>query len=237
MLPLWDAEPHRRSPVATALLIAVNFAVFAYEMTLAMDSPRVIFRFIQTHALIPATFVQALHDLLAGHALGAHGEAALLTLFTSMFLHGGVAHVVGNCWFLWVFGRNVEGRMGSWKFTFFYLLCGIVAAASQVAISPHETGPMLGASGAISGVLGAYLVLYPLNWIYTLVPWFVPIIPIPALLFLIVWFAFQAVTGVGSLLNAEDLSAGVAWWAHIGGFIAGFALTQLAKKLRWLRSR
>ncbi len=237
MLPLWDAEPHRRSPVATTLLIAANLAVFAYEATLAMDSPRAILAFVQAHALVPAALVQTLHALFARGALGAHGEATLLTVFTSMFMHGGVGHVVGNCWFLWVFGRNVEGRMGVWKFISFYLLCGIAAAAAQVAISPHEAGPMLGASGAISGVLGAYLVLYPLNWIYTLVPWFVPIIPIPALLFLVVWFGFQAITGVGSLLNAEDLASGVAWWAHIGGFVTGGALALLAKRMRWLRSR
>ena len=237
MLPLWDAEPHRRSPVATTLIIAVTLAVFAYEATLAMDSPRVIYRFIETHALIPAALVHTLAELLSGHAVDAHGELTLLTVFTSMFLHGGVAHVVGNCWFLWVFGRNVEARMGPVKFTLFYLLCGLAAAAAQVAVSAHETGPMLGASGAISGVLGAYLLLYPFNWIYTLVPWFVPIIPIPAMLFLVVWFAFQAIPGVGSLLNAEDLPSGIAWWAHIGGFVAGVALTFGAKKMRWLRTR
>ncbi|HEY9156250.1 MAG TPA: rhomboid family intramembrane serine protease [Opitutaceae bacterium] len=237
MLPLWDAEPHRRTPVATTLLIAANLAVFAYEVTLAMDSPRAIYGFIQSRALISSALVQTLSDLFARGAIGPHGEATLLTVLTSMFLHGGIAHVVGNCWFLWVFGRNVEGRMGFWKFLIFYLLCGLAAAAAQVAISPHETGPMLGASGAISGVLGAYLVLYPLNWIYTLVPWFVPIIPIPALVFLVVWFGFQAIAGAGLLLNAEDLPAGVAWWAHIGGFVAGLALTLFAKKMRWLRSR
>jgi len=236
MLPLWDAEPHRRSPVATTLLIAANLAVFAYEAALAMQSPRAIYAFIQLHTLVPAALTQTLEALAHG-TVDARGEATLLTVITSMFLHGGVAHVVGNCWFLWVFGRNVEGRLGPVKFAIFYLLCGLIAAGAQVAVSPHETAPMLGASGAISGVLGAYLMLYPLNWIYTLVPWFVPILPIPALVFLVAWFAFQAIPGVGSLLNAEDIPANIAWWAHVGGFIGGIALIFLAKKARWLRSR
>ena len=224
MLPLWDAEPHRRTPVATTLLIAANFAVFAYEVSLAMQSPRAVFAFVSAYSLVPQHVV---HHFNEPHVL--------FTVLSSMFLHGGVAHVVGNCWFLWVFGRNVEGRLGSFKFTLFYLLCGLGAAALQVAVNPESPYPMLGASGAISGVLGAYLVLYPLNWIYTLVPWFVPIVPIPALLFLLVWFALQAMTGVGSLLNADDAPGGIAWWAHIGGFTTGIAMILSAKKLRWLR--
>lgn len=237
MLPLWDAEPHRRSPVATTLLIAINLAVFAYEVALAMESPREILAFIHAHALVPSMFVHALNGLFQHDALQPRRLEILSTAVTSMFLHGGVAHVVGNCWFLWVFGRNVEARLGFWKFILFYLLCGFAAAGAQIAFNPGEAGPMLGASGAISGVLGAYLMLYPLNWIYTLVPWFVPIIPIPALVFLIIWFAFQAMTGLGSLLNAEDAPGGVAWWAHIGGFLSGVVLLLLAKQARWVRSR
>jgi membrane associated rhomboid family serine protease len=121
------------------------------------------------------------------------------------------------------------------KFILFYLLCGLAAAGLQVAVEPHSALPMLGASGAISGVLGAYLIMFPTAWIVTLVPWIVPIIPLPAILFLFVWFAFQALNGVGSMLSGADAAGGVAWWAHVGGFSAGMILIVWAKSAGWVR--
>jgi membrane associated rhomboid family serine protease len=162
--------------------------------------------------------------------------AQWLTLFTHMFLHGGVAHVLGNCWFLWIFGKNVEDRLGPLQFLIFYLLSGLAAAALQVIVDPGSSVPMLGASGAISGVLGAYLLLFPTAWIITLVPWIVPILPVPAFIFLVLWFVIQAFNGVGSLLESGS-SGGVAWWAHAGGFLAGMGLLSLAKHAGLVRRR
>jgi membrane associated rhomboid family serine protease len=221
MLPLWGANPHQRTPVMTVTLISVNTAVFAYQVWLALEGR--LEPFVLEHALVPRRLL----------AQGA-GESQWLTVLTHMFLHGGFAHVLGNCWFLWIFGHNVEGRLGSFKFLCFYLLAGVAAAALQVAVAPDSRMPMLGASGAISGVLGAYLLLFPTAWIYTLVPWIVPIVPVPAFLFLVLWFVVQAFNGVGSLLDSR-LAGGVAWWAHTGGFVAGMLLLILTRKMFRLR--
>jgi len=225
MLPLWDENPARRAPpVATVLIIAANLGVFVYQVMLAMQAPRALEAFIRNHALVPARLVA-----------GWNQPDEWQTLFTVMFIHGGLAHVAGNCWFLWIFGRNVEDRLGAVKFILFYLLCGLGAAGLQIAVEPDSPLPMLGASGAISGVLGAYLVMFPTAWIYTLVPWIVPIIPVPAFLFLIVWFVFQALNGVGSMLSGAAAAGGVAWWAHAGGFSAGMILILWAKRTGWVR--
>jgi membrane associated rhomboid family serine protease len=223
MLPLWDANPNRRAPVMTVMLIAANLAVFAYEVWLMLTKQ--MDPFVRHYALVPR------------HLL-AHwdGSAQWLPLFTHMFLHGGAAHVLGNCWFLWIFGKNVEDRLGSVQFLVFYLLSGLAAAAMQVIVDPGSSVPMLGASGAISGVLGAYLLLFPTAWIITLVPWIVPILPVPAFFFLVLWFVIQAFSGVGSLL-AGGSGGGVAWWAHVGGFVAGMGLLALAKDAGLVRRR
>jgi membrane associated rhomboid family serine protease len=227
MLPLWDENPARRAPpVATVLVIVANLGVFAYQVMLAMQGPRVLGAFIEAHALVPGRLVA-----------GWNQAREWKTLFTHMFIHGGLAHVAGNCWFLWIFGRNVEDRLGAVKFILFYLLCGFAAAGLQIAVEPGSALPMLGASGAISGVLGAYLIMFPTAWIYTLVPWIVPIIPVPALLFLIVWFVFQALNGVGSMLSGAAAAGGVAWWAHAGGFMAGVILILWAKSAGWIRRK
>lgn len=226
MLPLWDDEPHRRPPVITILLIAINLAVFTYQLVLDYHSPRAFALFIDDHALIA-------RRLVAHFSEGKQW----LTILTAMFLHGGVAHVLGNCWFLWVFGNNIEDRLGSFRYLLFYLLCGFGAAALQVVAYPEASMPMLGASGAISGVLGAYLILLPFAWVYTLVPWFVPIIPVPAFLFLIVWFGIQALNGVGSLMSGQIAHGGVAWWAHAGGFLSGVVLILWARRVRWVSKR
>ena len=214
MLPLWDDAPRRRAAVVTGLLIAANLCVFIYEIVLSLDSSRALPGFLLEHSLVPQRLLADLSD----------GQQ-WLTVFTSMFLHGGVAHVVGNCWFLWVFGKSVENRLGPFRFLIFYLVAGVGAAALQVAMSRDSALPMLGASGAISGVLGAYLILSPTAWIITLVPWVVPVVPLPAFVLLIVWFALQALNGVGTLVNDTAARGGVAWWAHAGGFLTGLIVT------------
>lgn len=213
MLPLWDTQPHRRSPVLTSVLIITCLAVFGWEV-IQMSASRAAFEsWLVSHALVP-------ERLWSGWADGRQWQ----TVLTSMFLHGGVAHVLGNCWFLWVFGNNVEDRLGAPGFAVFYLFCGAVAALVQVGVDVSSNVPMIGASGAISGVLGGYLVWFPRAWVVSLVPWVVPILPIPAVIFLPLWFLAQAYAGVGGLLSGEAAGGGVAWWAHAGGFIAGFGL-------------
>ncbi len=219
MLPLWDTQPHRRAPVLTALLIAACLGVFGYEVALMMESEKGFAAWMTRHALVPARIVAGWADPVQWQTVGS-----------SMFLHGGVAHVLGNCWFLWVFGNNVEDRLGFFGFGVFYALSGVAAAAVQVAVDPGSTVPMVGASGAISGVLGAYLVFYPKAWVVALVPWVVPVLPVPAVVFLLMWFFVQAYAGVGSLLAGTAGGGGVAWWAHAGGFIAGMALALMWPK-------
>jgi len=226
MLPLWDTEKHRRAPVVTVLLIAVNAGVFFYQLVLSLQSRGALAGFMDDHALVPAVLIDGFTEW-----------AGWKTVLSSMFLHGGVAHLLGNCWFLWIFGGNVEDRLGRFRFLVFYLLTGVAGALAQVAVHPGSTIPMVGASGAISGVLGAYFILLPTAWIVTLVPWIVPVLPIPAFVFLFVWFAFQAVSGVGSLMSGSAAGGGVAWWAHAGGFAAGVAMILFARRRGWARKR
>jgi len=223
MLPLWDTHPHKRAPVVTVLLILANLGVFGYEVALRLQGGTAMDAWVTTHALVP-------ERLIAGWA----EPEQWLTLLTHQFLHGGVMHVVGNCWFLWIFGNNVEDKLGSFLYLFFYLVCGVAAAMLQLVVEPSSAVPMVGASGAISGVLGAYFILLPTAWIVTLVPWVVPILPVPAFVFLILWFALQTVNGFGVLMGGTT-GEGVAWWAHAGGFAAGACLTLWAKSNRWVR--
>lgn len=226
MLPLWDTQPHKHTPVVTALLIAANLGVFGYEMMLALQGSRGAEAFLIEFALVP-------QRLLAGWTDGQQW----LTVLTAMFLHGGVAHVVGNCWFLWIFGNNVEDRLGHFLYLLFYLASGFGAAALQVLVDPASPVPMIGASGAISGVLGAYFILFPTAWVVALVPWIVPVLPVPAVVFLILWFIVQAFNGVGALLSGTAGEGGVAWWAHAGGFAAGVALLLSVRNLGWVRKK
>jgi membrane associated rhomboid family serine protease len=227
MLPLYDTARQRRAPVMTALIVGANLAVFGWEMWLLLGGGgRTLELFLEVHALVP-------RRLLAHYDDGGQW----LTLLTHMFLHGGLAHVAGNLWFLWIFGGNVEDRLGPFRFLLFYLLAGLAAAALQIAVEPSSPLPMLGASGAISGVLGAYLVLFPTAWIVALIPWVVPIMPVPAVLFLVLWFVLQAYNGVGALLIGAGAAGGVARWAHAGGFVAGVCLMLWAKSAGWVRRR
>src|SRR6185436_14635094 len=208
MIPLRDIIPSRTTPVVTIALIVINVLVFLYELALG----RGVNAFTLYWGLVPAAF-------------------SWVTVLTSMFLHGGLMHVAGNMLYLWIFGDNVEDRMGHGRYLVFYLLCGIAAALAQTITVPDSVVPMVGASGAIAGVMGAYFVLYPRSRIVTLVPlfFFIQLIEVPAIFFLGIWFLMQFLSGVGSIVstvgNAGNGSGGpiggIAFWAHIAGFVAG----------------
>jgi membrane associated rhomboid family serine protease len=217
MIPLKDMTPRRSLPVITLLLIAVNVIAFIHQITLPDAAADL---FIKTYGLVPAKISLA----LAGRHYTL--EQALLPLFTCMFLHGGFLHILGNMWFLWIFGANVEDRMGPLPYLAFYLITGIGSGIAEVAFSWGSSIPSIGASGAISGVLGAYIVLFPKSRILTLVPLFIIwfLARIPAIVFIGLWFILQFLSGVVSLGAANN--GGVAWWAHVGGFLLGMLLAR-----------
>ena len=208
MFPLHSSVPISSFPVVTWLIILVNVLVFLGELALGDNFLSTVFK---TYGLVPAHFVQHFN----------YFEAS--TLFTSMFLHGGLAHLLGNMWFLHVFGDGVEDRMGHGRFLGFYLLAGVCAGITQTVLSPASTAPMIGASGAISGVLGAYLIMFARYPIVTLIPFgfFARIIDVPAPVFLGFWFILQLFTGLFALSGAAAGAGEVAFWAHVGGFLAG----------------
>ena len=226
MIPLWDSQAHKRPPVITVLLIAANLGVFGHEVWLSMQGGAALDAFIGEYSLVPSRLIAGWSD-----------EGQWLTLLSHMFLHGGAGHVLGNCWFLWVFGNNLECKLGHFGYLMFYVASGLGAAGLQVLVAPDSAVPMVGASGAISGVLGGYFILLPTAWIVALVPWIVPVIPVPAFLFLILWFALQTVNGVGALMSGTAGEGGVAWWAHAGGFITGVCLVIWAKAGRGGKAR
>lgn len=228
MIPLKDLTPRRSFPVITLLLILLNFGVFIYQVTLPSHAAEI---FVNTYALTPARIQQA----LAGHHYTL--VQALSPLLTSMFLHAGWLHIIGNMWFLWIFGANVEDRMGPFAYVLFYLVCGVGSSIAQAAFSWGSHIPALGASGAISGVLGAYMIFFPTSQIYTLVTLFIIWFRarIPALVFIGLWFLLQAFSAFGSLGGAGRIEqGGVAWWAHVGGFVLGLIL---AKIISWRNPR
>jgi membrane associated rhomboid family serine protease len=200
MIPLRDTVPSATVPVVNYGLIAVNLAVFVYEVSLGphLDA------FISAHGLVPRDF-------------------AFSNLVTSMFLHGGWAHVLFNMLFLYIFGDNVEDRLGHGRYLTFYLLCGMAAGSAQALLNAESRLPMVGASGAIAGVLGAYMIFFPRSRIVTLVPIFIflQVMEIPAVFFLAAWFLLQFFSG---LATPHSATGGVAFWAHVGGFVAGMAL-------------
>jgi membrane associated rhomboid family serine protease len=215
VIPLRDDNPSSSSPLVTWLFIAVNVLVFLYTLTLGSEAA--LERFYLSFGAIPAEIM--------GRG-GAAPAAEYSTLISSMFMHGGWLHLLGNMLYLWIFGDNVEDLMGHGGFLLFYLISGLVATWTHILLNPGSTIPLVGASGAIAGVLGGYLVLFPRARILSLVPLgiFSRIVPVPALLFLPLWFVLQLFSGLGSL--GGD-SAGVAFWAHVGGFAAGVVLVRL----------
>ncbi|MGH2523274.1 MAG: rhomboid family intramembrane serine protease, partial [Anaerolineales bacterium] len=209
MFPLKDTIRSRSFPAVNWLIILANLAIFVYETSLSSGQLEGL---ITTYGIVPVRLVGGLPQ-------------EWLTLFTSMFLHGGWLHVISNLWALYIFGDNVEDRMGSGRYLAFYLICGVAAGLAQVFATPSTRIPSIGASGAIAGVLAAYLVLYPGARVITLIPvfilpWFVEI---PAILYLGFWFASQLFSGVLSL-GTSTMTGGIAYWAHIGGFVAGLVL-------------
>ena len=221
MLPIRDHLPTRTPAIVNYAIIAANLAVFVLEASRAGGGDSV-----ERWALVPARLL-------------ANPAAAAPTLLTHMFLHGGFSHVAGNMLFLWIFGDNVEDFYGHITYLFFYLLCGIGSGLLHVLFNMNSTVPALGASGAISGVMGAYAILYPRSRILTLV--FVFLVPIPAVLILGCWFILQFLSAFGSLgAVGSAASGGVAWWAHVGGFLLGMLITIMARgqqrSARWQSS-
>ena len=199
------------------MLVLINVAVFFYQVYLGTVSSRAQMTFVEDFGAIP---------LRAGYALAGKYPLVdgLAPIVTSIFLHGGWLHLIGNMWFLWIFGDNIEDELGHFPYLLFYVGCGLLASLAHVVANPQSTIPAVGASGAIAGVMGAYMVRFPWARIVTLVPifFFFTTIEIPAVVMLFYWFAIQFFSGAASF-GAES-SGGVAWWAHIGGFVAGAAL-------------
>ncbi|HTC47262.1 MAG TPA: rhomboid family intramembrane serine protease [Candidatus Aquilonibacter sp.] len=218
MLPIKDDQPRYSTPFVTWFLIVFNLLIFFFEATL---DPRSLNLLIHQFGVVPYHTAA----LLAGsHRYTL--PVVVLPYFTSMFLHGSWMHVIGNMWFLYIFGDNVEDYLGHFKYLVFYLLTGLIAMSTQVAISLHSTAPTVGASGAIAGVLGAYFILYPrarvLTWFFVFVLW------VPASIILGYWFVLQFLSGTATALAVQGQSmGGVAFWAHVGGFISGALLVKM----------
>ena len=225
MIPLRDANPVRRTPVATIAIIVACIAAFAYRLGLesTADGGAAVDAFFEQYGFVPAHLSAALES---GRGLGEQ----VLSILTSMFLHVDLQHIVGNMIFLWIFGNNIEDRLGRLGFIAFYLLAGVAAAATQFAIDPGSTVPMVGASGAISAILGAYVVLFPGARVLSLVflVFFYQLIEVPAWAYLGFWFVLQLIDGLGSLSVAGS-QGGVAFFAHIGGFLVGVAVGLLLR--------
>jgi membrane associated rhomboid family serine protease len=218
MFPVSDVIPSRTTPVVTIALIALNALAFVYELLL--DEPG-LQSLVETFGVVPAVF-------------------SWPTVFTSMFLHGGWVHIFGNMLYLWIFGDNVEDRMGHGRYLVFYLFCGAAAALGQLAMNPLSTLPMIGASGAVAGVMGAYFVMYPQSRVLTAVfiVFFMDLIEIPAVFFLGIWFLMQLFSGVGSI-GVDAADAAIAFWAHVIGFAGGalvgalWRLAEQSRRQRW----
>jgi len=212
MIPLKDENPTETTPYVTIALLLVNTVIFFYELSYGLGMGRFIFRF----GMIPYEFTQGM-ELAPPSPIPAG-----LTILTSMFLHGGLFHLGGNMLYLWIFGNNVEDALGHFRFLIFYFICGFAAAFTHILANPLSKVPTVGASGAIAGLLGAYLILYPYARVLTLIFffYFVRIVPLPAYFIIGFWFILQ-------LLNGMIGGGGVAWFAHIGGFLAGLLLVKL----------
>jgi membrane associated rhomboid family serine protease len=247
VLPLKDNVPTRSFPAVSVALIAVNVIIYLYEFFLWFDpgtaarpslGAKLYGQFVVEFGLIPCRFGDIcplqMETVLAG------APPPMLTIFTSMFVHGGLLHVGGNMLYLWIFGKNVEDSMGLGRFLVFYLVCGLAAAAAQYLLDPASAIPMVGASGAVSGTLGAYLLLHPRARIWTLVlfGYFARMIPVPALVVLGFWVVLQVANSLFTFARG-DATGGVAFFAHLGGFVAGLALInvfrrpQIRRRRRW----
>ena len=235
MFPYHDENETQRTPCVTIAIIILN--VLAWLVLEGAGSAVEVARAVCNLGLIPGELTGSLppgtrFPVAEGLVCLTDPGRQVLNVLTSMFLHGGWLHLLGNMWFLWIFGNNIEDSMGHVRFVFFYLACGVVAALAQVAVNPASAIPMVGASGAISGVMGGYLVLYPRVRVYAMVPiGFIPVsIALPAWTMLLYWVGLQTVSGLFGLLSEER--GGVAFWAHVGGFVAGVVLVKLLARPR-----
>ncbi len=217
MIPLRDSAPSRHFPRVTVALIATNGLIFLFALSLG---PARLQGFFYLFGLVPARYSHPEWATFVGLPLDDYWP-----FLTSMFLHGGWMHLIGNMWTLWIFGDNVEDRMGVPRFLLFYVLCGLAASLAQFFSAPASTIPTVGASGAIAGVMGAYLVMFPRARILMMFPvFFYPVFFVmPAVLFLAYWFLIQVFSGTLALAGPRDVG-GIAWWAHAGGFVAGVLL-------------
>jgi membrane associated rhomboid family serine protease len=229
MIPLRDDVPSRTTPVVTIAFLVVNVVVFVLELGMGPG----LERFLYQAAVIPALYTGDDGSLDATDlVIGTLNPSLLFRLVFSMFLHGGLAHILGNMLYLWIFGDNIEDRLGHVRFVFFYFLCGWAASFAHIWSSPDSILPSIGASGAIAGILGAYIALYPHARVVTVVPlgFVFPLVQLPAFVLLGVWFLQQFVVGAMSLTERTAQTGGTAWWAHIGGFVAGLLLVGLLQK-------
>ncbi len=226
MIPIRDDAPRLTVPFVTWTLIVVNVVVFVYQFALSIESPRAELAFVVSYGVIPAR----VSAVITGNESMVAG---MLPVLTSMFLHGGWMHLIGNMWFLWIFGDNVEDELGHGIFLLFYVCCGVIAAVAQFLSEPGSYIPMVGASGAIAGVMGAYLIRFPRSRVTVLLPIIIiwTTVQLPAFLMLTYWLAIQVLSGTGGA------AGGVAWWAHIGGFAAGVGLVLTRPRRRtWHRT-
>jgi membrane associated rhomboid family serine protease len=218
MFPIRDTQPSYSKPVVTIFLIVINILIFLFEFSLDPYSQNA---FIATYGLVPDNF-------------------HFVNVLTSMFLHGGWMHVLGNMWFLWIFGDNIEDILGHGKYIVFYLLCGIAAGLTQTLFSPGSRVPMVGASGAIAGVMGAYMIKFPRSQIRTLlfIVFFITFVDVPAWVMLIYWFGIQLLNGVGTVGSSAASQGGTAFLAHVGGFVTGIVLINLMRpQERYMRRK
>lgn len=225
MFPLRDNMPRSRFPFITLTLMAANISVFIYQVLL---NPYALEHFVYLNGMVPYRVTA----FLSGRA---PVDLALAPLFTSMFLHGGWMHLIGNMWFLWIFGDNIEDNFGHLNYLLFYVLCGLLASLTHWIAGPQSRIPSVGASGAIAGIMGAYMLLFPKARVLTLIPFvFIFTVELPALVMLLYWFVIQFFSGVAAVGQSQQ-GQGIAFWAHIGGFVAGLALCLLFRDQRRLR--
>jgi membrane associated rhomboid family serine protease len=222
MIPLRDDQPVFSTPFVNYFLIALNILIFLFEVSVSMQSRGDLNALMFQFGVVPAKEV----GLLTGIPIFSPG-AAVVPILSSMFLHASWSHVIGNMWFLWIFGDNIEDYLGHFKYLVFYLLSGVAASVTHILLNPNSTIPSVGASGAIAGVLGAYFILYPRAKVLTWFPVFF-LFYLPAWLMLGYWFVLQFLSGAAtSIAETSQTTGGVAFWAHVGGFVAGIVLVKL----------
>lgn len=221
MIPIRDTIRARRFPIVTVSIIAANVLVFVFQLSLTGDETHIL---VTVFGIVPAIQLESF-------AAAPLAGGTWVPMFSSMFLHGGWLHLLSNMWFLWIFGDNVEDIMGRGRFLFFYLLVGLAGGLAHILTNTGSLVPTIGASGAVAGVLGAYFVSFSRSRVLTLLPllFFVTFVELPAIIFLLIWFALQIINGLAALAGG---AAAVAWWAHVGGFVAGMALVKLLTPAR-----